>query len=65
MQLPRLADTAERDYSHQREADQWRKNNWKEPRSILTSSADRVAHIDGQLMQLIRAHTRFQRSINA
>ena len=28
------------------------KNNWKEPRSILMSSADRVAHIDGQLMQL-------------
>ena len=23
-------------------------NNWKEPRSILMSSADRVAHIDGQ-----------------
>ena len=39
------------------------KNNWKEPRSILMSSADRVAHIDGQLMQLLRAiHTRFQRS---
>ena len=29
------------------------KNNWKEPRSILMSSADRVAHIDGQLMQLL------------
>ena len=26
------------------------KNNWKEPRSILMSSADRVAHIDGQLV---------------
>ena len=40
------------------------KNNWKEPRSILMSSADRVAHIDGQLMQLLWAiHTRFQRSI--
>ena len=35
-------------------------------RSILMSSADRVAHIDGQLMQLLWAiHTRFQRSINA
>ena len=34
------------------------KNNWKEPRSILMSSADRVAHIDGQLMQLLWAiHT--------
>ena len=31
-------------------------NNWKEPRSILMSSADRVAHIDGQLMQLLWAH---------
>ena len=42
------------------------KSNWKEPRSILMSSADRVAHIDGQLMQLLWAiHTRFQRSINA
>ena len=29
------------------------KNNWKELRSILMSSADRVAHIDGQLMQLL------------
>ena len=29
------------------------KNNWKEPRSILMSSADRVAHIDGQLVQLL------------
>ena len=29
------------------------KNNWKEPRSILMSSADRVAHIDGQLMQCV------------
>ena len=31
--------------------------------SILMSSADRVAHIDGQLMQLLWAiHTRFQRA---
>ena len=36
----------------EREADHY-KNNWKEPRSILMSSADRVAHIDGQLMQLL------------
>ena len=34
------------------------KNNWKEPRSILMSSADRVAHIDGQLMQLLQQYTR-------
>ena len=40
------------------------KNNWKEPRSILMSSADGVAHIDGQLMQLWAIHTRFS-SINA
>ena len=34
------------------------KNNWRNP-SILMSSADRVAHIDGQLMQLLWAiHTR-------
>ena len=29
----------------------------KEPRSILMSSADRVAHIDGQLMQVFGEHT--------
>ena len=51
--------------SPQREADHYAKT-MKEPRSILMSSADRVAHIDGQLIQLLRAiHTRFQRSINA
>ena len=44
---------AERGLFHpQREADHYA-NNWKEPRSILMSSADRVAHIDGQLMQLL------------
>ena len=54
MQPPRLADTARRDYFTLRG---WSlcKNNWKEPRSILMSSADRVAHIDGQLMQLLWA----------
>ena len=50
---PRLADTAEQDYFTLREADPLCKNNWKEPRSILMSSADRVALIDGQLMQLL------------
>ena len=56
----------ERDYFTLREIWSLCKNNWKEPRSILMSSADRVAHIDGQLMQLLWAiHTRFQRSINA
>ena len=50
---PRLADTAERDYFTLRERLITMQNNWKEPRSILMSSADRVAHIDGQLMQLL------------
>ena len=54
MQPPRLADTAERDYFTLRERGRSLcKNNWKEPRSILMSSADRVAHIDGQPMQLL------------
>ena len=53
---PRLADTAERDY-FTLEADHYAKNNWKEP-SILMSSADRVAHIDGQLMQYCEQYTR-------
>ena len=63
---PRLADTADLGIISPSERG-WSlcKNNWKEPRSILMSSADRVAHIDGQLMQLLWAHTRFQRSINA
>ena len=51
--------------SPQREVDHYA-NNWKEPRSILMSSADRVAHIDGQLMQLLWSNTHaLQRSINA
>ena len=53
MQPPRLADTAERDYFTLRErADRYAKTTG-EPRSILMSSADRVAHIDGQLIQLL------------
>ena len=47
-----------------READHYA-NNWKEPRSILMSSADRVAHIDGQPCNYCEQYTRFQRSINA
>ena len=47
---PRLADTAERLF-HQR--GDHAKNNWKELRSILMRGRDRVAHIDGQLMQLL------------
>ena len=43
-----------RDLFHLRERLITMQNNWKEPRSILMSSADRVAHIDGQLsMQLL------------
>ena len=53
MQPPRLADTAEWDYFTLRERLITMQNNWKEPRSILMSSVDRVAHIDGQLMQLL------------
>ena len=40
------------------------KNNWKEPRSMTMSSADRVAHIDGQLVLLLVIHT-LTESINA
>ena len=43
--------------SPQREADHYA-NNWKEPRSILMSSADRVAHIDGQLCNYCEQYTR-------
>ena len=43
----------------QGEADAYAKeNNWKEPRSILMSSADRVAHIDGQLGNNNEQYTR-------
>ena len=49
----RLADTAERDYFTLRERLITMQKQLKEPRSILMSSADRVAHIDGQLMQLL------------
>ena len=38
----RLADTAEQDYFTLREGNSLCKNNWKEPRSILMSSADRL-----------------------
>ena len=55
MQPPRLADTAERDYFTLRERlTTMQKNNWKETyRSVINDSVDRVAHIDGQLMQLL------------
>ena len=41
---PRLADTAEQDYFTLRER-LITMHRWKEPRSILVSSADRVAYI--------------------
>ena len=54
MQPPRLADTAERGLLHpQREADHYAKTTGRNLQSILMSSVDRVAHIDGQLMQLL------------
>ena len=61
----RLADTAERDYfTLKREADPMQKQ--LEGTDILMSSADRVAHIDGQLMQLLWAiHRASGGSINA
>ena len=48
---PRLAGTAERDYFTLREAITGKATG--RTQSILMSSADRVAHIDGQLMQLL------------
>ena len=41
--LPRLADTVERIISPSERLITMQKFNWKEPRSILMSSADRVA----------------------
>ena len=52
MQPPRLADTAERDYFTLRRLITMQKQ-LEGTQSILMSSADRVAHIDGQLMQLL------------
>ena len=49
---PRLADTAERDYFTLRER-LITMQKQLEGTHILMSSADRVAHIDGQLMQLL------------
>ena len=63
---PRLADTAERDYFTLRERLITMQKQLEGTRSILMSSADRVALIDGQLIWLYcEQYTRFQRSINA
>ena len=64
MQPPRLADTAERDYFTLRER-LITMQKQLERLNILMSSADRVAHIDGQLMQLLSNTHALQRSINA
>ena len=39
--------------SPQREAGSLCKNNWKELQKYINEQVDRVAHIDGQLMQLL------------
>ena len=58
MQPPRLADTSLNGIISPSERG-WSlcKNNWKEPRSILMSSVDRVAHIDGQIYAIIVSNT--------
>ena len=61
----RLADTAERDYFTLRERLITMQKQLEGTQKYI-NDVDRVAHIDGQLMQLLWAiHTRFQRSINA
>ena len=54
---PWLADTAERDYFTSERLITMQ-NNWKEPRSILMSSADRAAHIDGHPCNYCEQYTR-------
>ena len=54
----RLADTAERDYFTLRERPITMQKHRKEPRSILMSSVDRVAHIDGQPCNYCEQYTR-------
>ena len=50
---PRLADTAERDYFTLRERlDHGAKTTGRNP-EVYRKAVDRVAHIDGQLMQLL------------
>ena len=49
---PRLADTFRQDYFTLRERPVTMQKQLEGP-SILMSSADRIAHIDGQLMQLL------------
>ena len=53
MQPPRLANTAEQDYFTLRERLITMQKQLEGTKSILMSSADRVAHIDEPLMQLL------------
>ena len=55
---PRLADTAERDYFTLRERLITMQNNWKEPRSILMSSADRASISMGNSCNYCEQYTR-------
>ena len=55
--LPDLADTAEQDYFTLRKMSHCAKTTGKEPRSILMSSADRVAHIDATAALIIVSNT--------
>ena len=63
MQLPDWQTPLSRIISPQRELILYQKTTGRNPEYIM-SSADRVAHIDGQLI-IIEQYTRFQRSINA
>ena len=56
---PELADTAEQDYFTLRERlITMQKNNWKEPKDILMSSADRVALMMGSSCNYCEQYTR-------
>ena len=62
---PRLADTAERDYFTLRERLITMQNNWKEPRSILMSSADRYPYRWATHAIIVSNTHALPRSINA
>ena len=51
--LPRLADTAERDYFTPRERLITMQKQLEGTQKYINELVDRVAHIDGQLMQLL------------
>ena len=65
MQLPPTGRHRWTGLFHLRERLITMQNNWKEPRSILMSSADRAPISMGTMQLLWAIHTRFQRSINA